>query len=76
MLPKSLGKHDELIKCLLYIEDDLLLASGAVDKTIKIWDLQKATCISILKGHDSEINCLCYIKKFEKISLIASGSID
>jgi len=35
-----------------------MLASSAKDMTIKLWSLQKFTCIKTLKGHEHQVTCV------------------
>ena len=35
-----------------------LLASGSVDRTIRVWNLAKGTCWRMLWGHEAEIACV------------------
>ena len=51
---------------------DGTLASGSMDKTIKIWDTSSGTCIKTLKGHTHSVNSLCLLTD----GTLASGSYD
>ncbi len=37
-----------------------LLASGAEDGTIRIWNLETHQCISVLEHHKKAVNCVCF----------------
>ena len=48
------------------------LASGSVDKSIKIWDLPSGQCIQTLKGHTRSVCSVCALPDGN----LASGSSD
>lgn len=49
--------HSSSISCLRYSEQ--LLASGSLDATVKLWDLNKSgECIHTLKGHNDIVRCV------------------
>lgn len=47
------------------------LASGSRDHTIRIWDIESGTCLSVLTGHTGAIHCLRIHN-----DLLVSGSAD
>lgn len=49
-----------------------ILASGSVDKTIKIWDINTGQCLQTLEGHTEDILSLVFIDD----TTLASGSRD
>ena len=49
--------HRNWIECLELLPNGLI-ASGAGDKTIKLWNLKSGENIHTLTGHDGHINCL------------------
>ena len=49
--------HEDEILCLLELPDNLL-ASGSMDKTIKIWNLSDLTLNRVLEGHDDYVNSM------------------
>lgn len=61
--------HTNGVMCLQFNES--ILATGAYDTTIKIWDIESGEEIRTLTGHESGIRCL----QFDDNKLI-SGSID
>ena len=61
--------HSNGVMCLQFNES--ILATGAYDTTIKIWDVESGEEIRTLTGHESGIRCL----QFDDMKLI-SGSID
>jgi WD40 repeat protein len=50
-----------------------LLASGSLDKTIKIWNFEKGKVVKTLTGHDKKVNSVIFSKNG---SYITSGSED
>jgi len=76
---KTLMKKDlkPQILCLLYIKiiSPTYVIGGSSDKTIKIWDIVKDTCIKTLTGHTNQVNCLLFMKLNENFKIL-SGSDD
>lgn len=68
---KSLNCNDDRIKCLALLPNNKL-ASGSIDKTIKIWDLTNYNQIQTLKVHSNSIYCLAVLPN----SKLASCSLD
>ena len=52
--------HQGAIGCILSL-DNGYFASGAGDKTIKIWDPNTGECIKTLKGNSDSVNCLAVL---------------
>jgi WD40 repeat protein len=69
----ELKGHLEPITHLVIAPDRRTLISASKDKTIKIWDLQKAKIIGTLKGHLRGVNCIAISPDGTKI---VSGSDD
>ncbi|KAF6018739.1 hypothetical protein EB796_022938 [Bugula neritina] len=61
-----------LCVCLEHKRTNPRLASGSMDKSIKIWDLRSAQCTMTLKGHSKGIWSL----NFYTSTLLISGSYD
>lgn len=40
--------------------DGKILASGSVDKTVRLWDVQTYTSIRTLSGHSSMVNVIAF----------------
>jgi WD40 repeat protein len=49
------------------------LASGSVDKTVRIWDTSSGECVHELKGHSDWVQSVCYSPDGKTL---ASGSRD
>ena len=63
--------HKEWIYCLCAISNKIL-ASGSVDKNIKLWNVEDRSIMSTLSGHTDAVNVLCYVKE----GVFVSGSLD
>lgn len=66
---KTFKGHSNGVMCLQF--NETVLATGAYDTTIKIWDIESVEEIRTLTGHESGVRCL----QFDDTKLI-SGSID
>ena len=51
-----------------------ILATGGVERVIKLWDVESGVLLRSLEGHLDQINCLCLWEGYEM--LIISGSSD
>lgn len=61
--PKELQSfvgHDGKVMGLAVSPDGRLLASGAVDKTARIWNLRTGHCERVLKGHRSRVRSVAF----------------
>jgi len=56
--------------CVLF--DHQRLASGSLDKTIRVWDVKTGRCQHVLKGHIKGVWCLNFFTQ----NLLISGSHD
>ena len=48
---KTLEGHEEGVRCLLVLPNRRVLASGAYDNTVRLWDLETGQCLHVLQGH-------------------------
>jgi len=49
------------------------MASGSVDRTVKIWDPRLSESVQTFSEHERDVTSLCFL---ETPDLIASGSLD
>jgi len=49
--------HQHPVYSLAMSPDGYTLVSGSVDKTVKLWDVRRETCLDTLRGHHSEYVC-------------------
>ena len=63
--------HEMSISCLCAISNKIL-ASGAYDKTIKIWNIEDRSIMLTLSGHTNVVTALCYVKE----GVFVSGFLD
>jgi WD40 repeat protein len=68
---RVLKGHKLPVLTLLQLSDGRL-ASGSLDNTIRIWDIESATCECILDGHSEDVSSLAQVSH----SILASGSED
>ncbi len=52
--------HVHGVQSLAFSRDDELLASGAYDKVIRIWDAQRGVCVRTLSGHTDRVQSLAF----------------
>ena len=68
----SIYGHEDGIRCLASLPNSSILASGSLDKNIKIWDLGNNTLRCTLTLHRGPVSALCYVNRW----LLVSGSVD
>ena len=68
-LSKILTGHTAAVKCLAIFPDNLRLASGSDDKTIKLWQITTGELIRTLAGNTYSVSCLAILPE----NLLASG---
>ena len=72
-LPDTLKGHTDGVYCVAYSPDGKTLASGSVDKTIKLWSVATGKEQATLKGHMKEVSSVAYSPDGKTL---ASGSFD
>ncbi|NXR58047.1 DAW1 factor, partial [Rhadina sibilatrix] len=65
--------HSAEIVCLSFNPQSTLLATGSMDTTAKLWDLEKGEEVATLNGHSAEIIALSFNTKGDRI---ITGSFD
>lgn len=52
--------HTDSVYSIRYSPDGKTLASGSLDKTVRIWDIKSGECLHVLKGHSDAVHYVCY----------------
>ena len=52
--------HPSEVYSVSFSSNGKYIASGSLDSTVKIWDVQTSKCIATLKGHIEEITCASF----------------
>ncbi|GMH71405.1 hypothetical protein TrLO_g3881 [Triparma laevis f. longispina] len=68
-----LNGHQAPVKDIKITPDDLKVASGSEDKTIKIWDILTGFLLATLEGHEAEVTSISIRSRGD---YLASGSKD
>ncbi|BEI80246.1 hypothetical protein CcaverHIS002_0107750 [Cutaneotrichosporon cavernicola] len=63
--------HGEAVRALA--AHGRICVSGSYDKTVRVWDIVKGTCIHVLHGHEAKVYSIVYDKYRNRC---ASGSMD
>jgi len=61
-------KHVDFVRTVTLSPDNKYLASGSVDKTIRIWSLATGENVFMYRGHTSEINTLAWSPDSKRIA--------
>ena len=72
-LEKILRGHDGSVSALAFAPEGSLLASGGKDRTIRLWDTQKATLKQTFSGEGGEVTSLAFSPDGQ---VLMSGSYD
>ncbi|KAF9911791.1 hypothetical protein EC991_002093 [Linnemannia zychae] len=62
-----LAGHSKKIICFVFSPDSRCIASGSLDKDIRVWDTQSGNAICTLKGHTSAVTSVAYSSKGDRI---------
>ena len=69
----TLRGHSDCVFALAFNSNELILASGSRDNTIKLWDIVDGECIQTLSGHEAFVFSVAFNHDGTRI---ASGSYD
>ncbi|CAE8693476.1 unnamed protein product, partial [Polarella glacialis] len=69
---RTLDGHTDVVRCVVGICGRGLLASGSMDRTVRIWRISSGACIQMLVGHEDSVQSLASLPE----DRIASGSLD
>ncbi|KAF5545303.1 vegetatible incompatibility het-e-1, partial [Fusarium phyllophilum] len=58
---QTLEGHIRAVTSVAVSPDSLLIGSGGVDKTVKIWDITTGACRHTLEGHDDNIQSVTFL---------------
>lgn len=68
----TLAGHTRDVSCVAISANGKLLASGSVDRTIRLWDPASKQATVSLEGHDGEVHCVAFSPDGK---LLASGEM-
>ncbi|EGZ76068.1 hypothetical protein NEUTE2DRAFT_37003, partial [Neurospora tetrasperma FGSC 2509] len=70
---QTLEGHSDSVHSVAFSPDGQRLASGSLDKTVKIWDPASGSCLQTLKGHSDWVRSVAFSPDGQRV---ASGSDD
>lgn len=71
--PRTLTGHQDRVSSVIFSQDGRTLISGAIDRTIRFWDLSRNTQSKSINAHASGVNSLSLSGDGQ---ILASGSFD
>src|SRR4029077_3558883 len=71
----QLRGHEGEVRCLALAADGKTLASGAADKTIRLWDTATGPELRLLKGHEEWVEAVAFSSVGVLSSACGDGSI-
>ena len=72
---KILRGHEALITSLSFSPNNKYFATGSLDKTIRIWDIENKNSQQVLRFHNEQINDLTFINDFILASVSNDGLV-
>lgn len=70
---KVFNLYQQTVKCSAFSDDGSMIITGAVDNTVKIWDVQTGNLIKELKGHFGPVTSVAFSKNNGSVY---TGSMD
>ncbi|CAB3378883.1 Hypothetical predicted protein [Cloeon dipterum] len=70
---QTLSGHSSSVLCVRFDPSGAHLASGSLDKTLRVWDVASVKCAKVLQGHDRYVTSCSFSRDG---SLLSSGSND
>lgn len=68
----TLTGHTREVSCVAISANGKALASGSVDRTVRLWDPASKQSVAALEGHDGEVHCVAFSPDGK---LLASGEM-
>lgn len=68
-----LAGHTDRVRTLVFSPDEQLLISGGDDRTVRIWEVNSAQCLRVLRGHANSVKSVAITPDGQ---MLASGSDD
>jgi WD40 repeat protein len=72
-LLKTLNGHEGAVNSVQFSPDGKLIASGSLDHTVKIWNVETGNLIETLIGHEGAVNSIMFSPDGSRL---ISGSSD
>ena len=70
---RTLEGHTNSVTSVAFSPNGKLLASGSLDRTVKLWSIQDGSLLRTLEGHTSRVSSVAFSANGK---LLASGSVD